>query len=280
MSHTADTPDTASTIEAPIGYLVDTGEMPVFYQSNVAGERTNFEGEREKRPMAIRNARALPNSFSLDVEGFAFVDHPTQVKDFYDDAEVAAVYNREAEALIKAHTGATRVFVFDHTRRSSSQALRETHNARDPAGAAHTDYTDWSAAQRIKDLLPDEAETLLAKRFAIVNVWRSVAGPVEQWPLALCDARSVDDAHLHTVERRAYNRVGQTRHASYDAGNVWYYFPRMTRDEAVLIKNYDSAAKTLGVAPYSLHTSFEDPTSPPDAAPRESLETRCLVFFE
>ncbi len=280
MSQTADLSDTIPTIEAPIGYLVDTGEMPVFYQSNVPGERTNFEGEREKRPMVIRNARALPNTFSLDVEGFAFVDHPTKVKDFYDDAEVAAVYNPEVEALIKAHTGASRVFVFDHTRRSTSQALREKHNARDPAGAAHTDYTDWSAAQRIKDLLPDEAEALLAKRFAIINVWRSVAGTIEEWPLGLCDARSVDDAHLHTVERRAYNRVGQTRHASYDAGNVWYYFPRMTRDEAVLIKNYDSAAAELCVAPYSLHTAFEDPTSPPDAAPRESIETRALVFFD
>jgi hypothetical protein len=278
MSQSADVSDAIPTIEAPIGYLVYTGEMPVFYQSNVPGERTNFEGEREKRVMVVRDARALPNTFSLDVEGFAFVDHPTQVKDFYDDAEVAAVYNREVEALIAAHTGASKVVVFDHTRRSTSQALREKHNARDPAGAAHTDYTDWSAAQRIKDLLPDEAEARLAKRFAIVNVWRSVAGTIEEWPLGLCDARSVDDNHLHTVERRAYNRVGQTRHASYDAGNVWYYFPCMTRDEAVLIKNYDSA--TDGRARYALHAAFEDPTSPPDAAPRESLETRALVFFD
>ena len=230
MSQSADTSGATPTIEAPIGYLIDTGEMPVFYQSNVAGERTNFEGEREKRTMVVRDARALPNTFTLDVEGFAFVDHPTKVQDFYDDGELAAVYNLEVEALIAEHTGASRVFVFDHTRRSSSQAVREKHNARDP--------------------------------------------------LALCDARSVDDSLLHTVERRAYNRVGQTRHASYDAGNIWYYFPRMTREEAVLIKNYDSAASQLGVAPYSLHTAFEDPTSPPDAAPRESLETRALVFFD
>ncbi len=280
MSQSADTSGATPTIEAPIGYLIDTGEMPVFYQSNVAGERTNFEGEREKRTMVVRDARALPNTFTLDVEGFAFVDHPTKVQDFYDDGELAAVYNPEVEALIAEHTGASRVFVFDHTRRSSSQAVREKHNARDPAGAAHTDYTDWSAAQRIRDLLPEEADARLAGRFAIVNVWRSVTGIIEQWPLALCDARSVDDSLLHTVERRAYNRVGQTRHASYDAGNIWYYFPRMTREEAVLIKNYDSAASQLGVAPYSLHTAFEDPTSPPDAAPRESLETRALVFFD
>lgn len=278
MSQSTSQSSTVPTIEAPIGYMIDTGEMPVFYQTNVPGERTSYEGEREKRSMVVRDARALPNTFSLDVEGFAFVDHPTKVRDFYDDSEVASVYNGEVEALIAEHMGASKVFVFDHTRRSTSQALREKHNARDPAGAAHTDYTDWSAQQRIKDLLPDEAAARLAKRFAIVNVWRSVTGIIEQWPLALCDARSVDDSHLHTVERRAYNRVGQTRHASYDASNVWYYFPRMNRDEAVLIKNYDTADD--GRARYALHTAFEDPTSPPDAAPRESLETRALVFFD
>lgn len=278
MNPSVETTQTAPVIDAPIGYMVDTGQMPVFYQSNVAGERTNYEGEREKRTMAVRDARALPNTFNLDVEGFAFVDHSTKVKDFYDDAEVAAVYNPEVESLIAAHSGASRVFVFDHTRRSTSQDLREKHNARDPAGVAHTDYTDWSARQRIKDLLPDEADRLLAKRFAIVNVWRSVAGVIEQWPLALCHARSVDDNHLHTVERRAYNRVGQTRHASYDGGNEWYYFPHMNRNEAVLIKNYDTAVD--GRARYALHTAFDDPTSPADAAPRESLETRALVFFD
>ena len=96
------------TIEAPIGYLVNTGETPVFYQSNVAGERTNFEGEREFHPMAIRNARQLPNNFSLDREGFAFVSHNSAVADFYDDAQLAQVYDAEAAALVCAHTGASR----------------------------------------------------------------------------------------------------------------------------------------------------------------------------
>lgn len=266
------------TIEAPIGYLVNTGELPVFYQSDVAGERTNFEGEREFRAMTLRNARLLPNDFSLDREGFAFVDHATAVTHFQDDAQLARVYNAEAEALVRAHTGAVRALVFDHTRRSSSQSLREAHKARDPANAAHTDYTDWSAGKRVEAVMEAEAEALLAKRFAIVNVWRSTAGIIEEWPLALCSWDSVDDAHLHTVERRAYNRVGQTRHASFDQKNDWFYFPDMTPSEAILIKNYDTADD--GRARYALHTSFDDPTAPANAAPRESLETRVLAFFD
>ncbi len=268
----------SEVIEAPIGYLVNTGELPVFYQSNVAGERTNFEGEREFRPMMVRNARLLPNDFSLDREGFAFVDHHSAVTDFYDNDQLSRIYNAEAEALVRAHTGASRAFVFDHTRRSSSQGVREAQNSRDPANAAHTDYTDWSARKRVEDVMGDEAEELLSRRFAIVNVWRSIAGVIEEWPLALCTWDSVHDECLHTVERRAYNRVGQTRHASYDAANAWFYFPRMTPDEAILIKNYDTSLD--GRARYSLHTSFDDPTAPENAPPRESLETRVFAFFD
>ena len=269
---------TARSFEAPIGYLVDAGEPPVFYQSDIAGERTKFEGEREFRAMTVFNARLLPNDFSLDGEGFAFVSHTTAVTDFQDDDQLASVYNSEAEALVWAHTGASRALVFDHTRRSSSQSLREAHNARDPANAAHTDYTDWSARKRVEDVMGDEADKLLARRFAIVNVWRSRAGVIEEWPLALCAWDSVDDAHLHTVERRAHDRVGQTRHASYDARNEWFYFPEMAPNEAILIKNYDTA--TDGRARYALHTSFDDPTASADAAPRESLETRVFAFFD
>ena len=124
---------------------------------------------------------------------------------------------------------------------------------------------------------PTYPKFLLACAGAVILVMAGMP-PAQSGPNAMGDARSIDDSRLHTVERRAYNRVGQTRHASYDAGNLWYYFPRMTRDEAVLIKNYDTA--TDGRARYALHTAFEDPTSAPDAAPRESLETRCLVFFD
>ena len=102
-----------SEIEAPIGYMVDTGVTPVFYQSNVPGERTKVEGTREKRIMKIINGRLVPNLFSLEVEGFAFTEHLTEVIDFYDDAEVATVYEPEVETLISQFTGASKVVVFD-----------------------------------------------------------------------------------------------------------------------------------------------------------------------
>lgn len=276
-------------IEAPIVYLVYTGETPVFYQSTADVGKTVLEGTRETKPMMVRNARLLPNNFSLDVEGFAFAEQETRVTDFWDDAQLETVYTPEVEKLIAEHCGASEVVVFDHTRRSTVAEQRDRRLARDPAAAAHTDYTDASARQRLRDVFTDpaEAEARLKRPFAIINAWRSMAGPIEQWPLALCDARSIDDALLHTVERKdntrkepsfEYSRPSETRHASYDAGHRWFYFPRMARNEVILLKNYDTRGD--GIARYALHSAIEDPTSPPDAAPRESIESRAFAFFD
>ncbi len=131
----------------------------------------------------------------------------------------------------------------------------------------------------MRDLfLVEEAEDLLSRRFSIVNIWRSSNGkPIETAPLALCDARSVDDDDLITVERHAKDRIGEVQQVKWNDQHRWYYFPQMRADEALLIKTFDSA--TDGRARFSVHTAFEDPSAPADAAPRESIETRALLFF-
>ena len=276
-----------SEIEVPFLYLVDTGETPVFHQTDAPADQGTIEGTREAHAMTIRNARLLPNDFSLDVEGFAFAEHVTEVTDFFDDTQLASVYTPELETLIARLTGATEVAVYDHTRRSSDGAVREQHNWRGPVPLPHSDYTDRSAAQRMRDFFGDDAEVRLARRFAIVNVWRSMNAPIEQWPLAMCDGRSVNDDSMLKIVRSAphraepsfeYARSSETRHASYDANHRWFYYPRMTRNEVLLFKNYDTLQD--GTARYALHSAFEDPTSPPDPAPRESIESRTFVFFD
>jgi hypothetical protein len=117
----------------------------------------------------------------------------------------------------------------------------------------------------------------LRRRFAIVNVWRSIRGTVRSAPLALCDASSIAAEDLVPVTRQARDRIGEIQQAVYNPSHRWYYFPEMQPDEALLIKTYDAA--TDGRARFTLHTSFDDPTAAADAEPRESLETRCFAFF-
>ena len=111
----------------------------------------------------------------------------------------------------------------------------------------------------------------------MVKVWRSLAGPIHNFPLVLCDAATVRPEDLVSVERRAEERAGELQVALYDPGHRWYYFPEMQMDEALLFKTFDS--ETDGRARFTLHSSFEVPDAPADTAPRESIETRCLVFF-
>ena len=219
----------AADVTVPMMYMVDTGVPPVFDQSASAADPTRAMSERVPQPMTVRDARRLPNSFSLDVEGFAFAEQPTRVTDFRDDAQLAAIYTPEVEALIARLTGATKVVVFDHTRRSSDGSTREAHNWRPPVPLPHSDYTAKSAEQRLRDALGDAAEARLKKRFAIVNTWRSTTGTVEQWPMAVCDARSVDDTQMHMIVRSAPHRtVLRVQPVERDA-------PRLLRPEAPLV---------------------------------------------
>jgi hypothetical protein len=178
---------------------------------------------------------------------------------------------------VKAESGASRVVVFDHTLRTADDEQREARKIREVVRRVHNDYTEWSGPQRVRDLLPDEADELLRRRFAIVQVWRPIRHPVESFPLAICDARSISPDDFVVNERRYPNRIGQTYAITYNPEHHWYFLPRMRREEALVFKVYDSAKD--GRARWSAHTAFDDPTSPPNARPRESIEIRTLAFF-
>jgi hypothetical protein len=227
--------------------------------------------------MPIRDARSERASHSLDTTGFLLADHPTRVKDFFDADELKAVYYSEAAALIAAHSGAARVRVFDHTLRTGDEDARAALKIREPVRSVHNDYTEWSGPQRVRDLLPEEAESLLTRRFAIIQVWRAIRNPVERDPLAIADARSLAPQDFIAAERRFPDRVGEIYQFACNPAHRWNCFPHMRRDEALVFKVYDSMKD--GRARWGAHTSFEDPTSPAGAGPRESIELRAFAFF-
>ncbi len=269
-------PETVEAIEATLNYLIDTGEK-IVTAAGPGGVADMRGGKLDPHKVTIRNGRLHVKDFILEREGFRFVRHDTKVADFYDDDDVRKVYYPEMEALVKAESGASRVVVFDHTLRTADDALREQRKIREVVPRVHNDYTEWSAPQRVRDLLPDEADTLLRRRFAIVQVWRPIRLPVESFPLAICDARSVSTDDLVISERRYQHRVGQTYAITYNPDHKWFWFPRMRREEAIVFKVFDSEKD--GRARWTAHTAFDDPTSPPNARPRESIEIRTLAFF-
>jgi hypothetical protein len=262
-------------IEATLNYIVDDGTK-VFTETGAPGANDRRSGgEPDPRRVTLRNGRH--RDFMLERDGFHFIRHDTKLTDFFDEAEVRRVYYPEMEALVKAESGAARVVVFDHTLRTADDADREARKIREVVSRVHNDYTEWSGPQRVRDLLPEEADDLLRRRFAIIQVWRPIRHLVETFPLAICSARTLSPANLVVSERRYPNRIGQTYAITYSPDHVWYWFPRMRRDEAVVFKTYESLDD--GRARWTAHTAFHDPTSAPDARPRESIEIRTLAFF-
>lgn len=267
-------------MKATLKFLANRDGPLVYIPSTGGGDETEHVGNFKNHKVNIQNGRLNMTSASLDVEGFMLVPQKTGVEDFYDDAQISAIYHDEVETLLMRLTGAARVEIFDDTRRASSPERQRTKNIREPADIVHNDYTAGSGIKRLRDHFADdgdEAEKLLQRRFAIVNIWRSIAGPIYNYPLTLCDATTVREDDLVAVERRAKDRIGELQVTLHSPEQRWYYFPRMQMDEALLFKTFDS--ETDGRARFTVHSSFEDPNAPADAAPRESIETRCLLFF-
>jgi len=263
-------------MQADITYTRDTGEKLVNETFGPNNIRRRTSGTEERHRVEIANGREA-RGLALDANGFVLVEHRTAVRDFFDTEELKRVYYPEVEALIRRVAGASRVLVFDHTLRSGSEGEREAKLVREPVLSAHNDYTEWSGPQRVRDLMGAQAEELLERRFAIIQVWRAIADPIQSNPLAMADARSVAPEDLLVAERRYPGRVGQTYRLKYSPRHRWFYFPEMRRDEALVFKVYDSAKD--GRARFTPHTSFDDPATPPGAPPRQSIEARALAFF-
>jgi hypothetical protein len=267
-------------VRADLNYLARMTERPRNYTYDPPPGVPRSNAVHETHRVPVYDIRPIEGDISLDREVFELLGHRSAVRDFYDDAEVRSVYYPEAERLIAEALGASRVFIFDHTvrRRVTGTEDRSAGAPRQPASRVHVDHTATSGPQRVRDFLGAEAEGLLKGRLQVINLWRPIRGPLLDWPLAVCDARSVAPEDLVPSDLVYRDRVGETYGVTFNPDHRWFYVPEMQPDEALLLKCYDS--ETDGRARFMPHTAFEDPTAPKDVAPRESIELRTFVFHE
>lgn len=274
----------APAVVAPLNYLApDCGAVHTYAYDPPNGA-PRFNGRLQAYDAAIVDARQ--QTCSLERAGFMLHQHASRTRDFWDESEVRARHYPEAEALVRELTGAARAIVFDHTLRRRGPGRPPLDGSggsfaavREPVGRVHADYTPRSGPERMRSTL--QARGLApARRFVIVGLWRSLnEQPLLDAPLALADARSLDAADLVPNDLIYRDRRGQTYAIRHSARHRWHYFPRLTRDEVIVFKHYDSAAVDGPRTGAAAHTAFEDPTTPPDAEPRRSLELRVLALF-
>jgi hypothetical protein len=271
--------DPRTEVRAVLNYTQNNGVRPVNYTFDPPAGVPRNSGEVDSRTVTIHNARHF-QGLTLDVSGFETIWHRSTLTDwesFQNSERVKAIDYPEVEAALKSHTGADKVVIFDHTLRDSTIELGGAA-LREPVRRVHDDQTFESAPRRVaKHLPPDEAAWRLERRFAIVNFWRPVGGPVLRTPLAICDARSIESADLIPSDLVYRDWVGETYAIAFNPRHRWYWYPQQTPTEATLLKVYDSAED--GRARMTAHTAFDDPTSAPDAPPRRSIEIRSILFW-
>lgn len=264
-------------VKAQVNYTKRTDSKPVVYQYEKQTGSQPIDALVDPHVVSIANARPFADELSLDRQGFALLPQITKVTDFDDPGQRRAIYDVEVADLVISAVGARDALVFDHTIRRIGHD-NTSAETRAPVRVAHNDYTKKSGPQRVLDLLPKgAAQAALTRRFAIVNVWRSLNGPVLDTPLALADARSVADADWIATDLKYPDRTGEVYRIAHNPAHRWFYVPQLQPDEAILIKSYDSAED--GKARFTPHTAFDHPDTLPGSAVRESIESRVLVFF-
>jgi hypothetical protein len=281
--------------------------------AKVDGGGNSYRNTNKERQ--VENIRGQESKFSTDISGFGVYNAPAQEKKFTDDAAVREGYYKEVEQVLRSKLpGIKKVVIFDHTIRK-----RDKSSPRQPVQQVHVDQTPAAAAARVRRHLPaEEAEELLTGRYQIINVWRPIENPASDFPLAVVDWRTTELDDLVPVDllypKRQANGVNGT-HDDDDRGkellpdpesqdstdgyeikgetfsvapsekHKFYYMKDMTPDEVMFIKCFDSRGHALpngikNVAMYTPHTAFLDPQTPADAPGRQSIEVRCLVFYE
>ncbi len=211
-----------------VNYIDPSAEKPYAAYTYEPGGRSETNASFTPYRLNIRNARRRETAASLDVQGFELVRHVSAMADYNDEHALEHIGRAEAADLVKAVTGADTVVVFDHTVRGHTPDA-----ARQPSVRVHNDYTEASAPRRVRDLMGDEAEALLQRRFAFINVWRPIHHVALDRPLALCDARSV--AQLDWVAQDVIypDRRGEIYAVAYNPAHRWYWYPDLHRGQVL-----------------------------------------------
>jgi hypothetical protein len=132
-------------------------------------------------------------------------------------------------------------------RRRRPGQIDDSPGRRQPVVQVHVDQTTTSAIARVHRHLPvEDAPKLLEKRFQLINLWRPIENPAIDWPLGLCDYRSVESERDSFPMALIYpDREGEILGVQYNPKHNWKYLYGMTTDEIVLIKWYISLISLL-----------------------------------
>ena len=129
----------------------------------------------------------------------------------------------------------------------------------------------------------------MKKRWGIINAWRPIS-TITRDPFGAIDWRSIKEEELFpktiTLPPKGsgtFENVSASTGRGFERWAIkanpnhrWYYKSEQRPDEVFFVKCFDSRKDVARCAP---HGAFVDPRTT-DQKPRESIEVRCLVFWD
>lgn len=269
-------------VKANFNYTKDVEKRTELYFYDSDAAKDIHEPGDAAHEMTVHDGWYRADDFSIDKEGFSVESFKTEYQDWEDEDSVRKNFYPEIVEFVKKTTGAKRVLVFDHTIRTKTndkkKLTQETNTSqRAPVMLVHCDYTAESGPVRVKQLLKDEADELLSRRVAFLNVWKPIHRVVEERPLAMCDVGTSPSDDFFKLYLNYRDRLGENYVMRHSPNHKWWYFPNMTPEQVIILKTYES--ETDGRARFVGHSAFDDPNSAADAPARESVEIRTIAFF-
>lgn len=262
-------------------------ESTVLRRFTAPGESLNT-GLYDAYAVQVYDARAASRPFALERNGFELVHRPSAVRDFTDPDEIRRVYDAEVADFVRQRLGADEVALLGPTLRRAADP--KGHGSQPAAGLVHIDFSPEGAQAHAEETyarhFPDGPGF---SRAISTSYWRVFTPPPQDWPLAVCDFRSLDDDEgrpnvLYFVDEIPADPFGpiagtpRTLSGSefhYRPDHRWYYYPDMTRDEVLFFVLHDSDHSG---AWRTMHSAFLDAEATA-AVPRHSIEYRTLAFF-
>ncbi len=279
-------PRRMTSVTAAMGYLPASETAARYTIMPPSTGRESGVPPRIVEDIPIYDCRAVARRLDIEAVGFTLRDQALPEIDYRDPAAVKAVYYPAIAALIKQTVGALDVFVFDHNIRSVEGAASGERGVRAPVADAHDDYTEISGPKRVRDILTEQGRTdLLGHRAALINAWRPLRGPVKDWPLAVCDPRTVAPSEFipAAIDHYAESDLTKPSHSGeiysmhYNPRHRWFYVADQQPGEVLVFTCYDSS--TASRTRFAPHSGFLHPDLPAQYLPRISIEARAAVIY-
>lgn len=289
-------------VKTNLNYHVDDGIRPKFYgyqREGIVLEEgvPDLVGKTMAKEVTIINGRQ--HQLSLDANSFELTNCETSLTtaEFYEEGaeKITNTYYKEMAECVKQKLGAAHVLVFHHQvrnkERNNGKANDIVTSVQGYANGVHSDTHPDSAEESYSFVSIGVDSDLRQGRYLYMNLWRNIDDerPVSANPLAVLDQTSVTDgvgsedyleSDLYTKDPNTgfiYGLKQYRLNQKNSDNHKWYYFPNMTKSEAILFKQWDSDPKRQ--TNLCFHTAFEDPTTPKNAPTRQSIEVRMIVYF-